>query len=288
MTKILNQEFDSEKYKITTHEQWQKAAKAWHDWGPTLATWLDPVTERMLDMAGLKEGMNVLDIAAGAGEQTLLAAKRVGPKGSVLATDISSNILSFAAEIARQAGFKNIQTKVMDGENLDVESGVYDVVMSRVGLIYFPDQQKALKGMLDALKPGGRIAAIVYSTADNNKFFSIPISIIRRRAKLPNPVPGQPGPFSLGSPGVLEGAFTRAGFKSVKCETVAAPLKMKNVAEYLRFAKESFGALHQMLSGLDQAGKDAAWAEIFEELEKFQTPDGFIGPCEIVIGVGVK
>jgi hypothetical protein len=161
-------------------------------------------------------------------------------------------------------------------------------VISRVGLIYFPDQQKALAGMKRALKPGGRVAAIVYSTAENNKFFSIPVSIIRRRANLPPPLPGQPGPFSLGNPGVLEETFRRAGLRDVRARTIPAPVRMKTAAECARFEKESFGALHQMLAGLDDAGREAAWQEIEQELRGFETAAGFEGPCEMVIGVGVK
>ncbi len=97
--------FDPIKYKETTKQQWQAAAGAWHNWGPTLASWLDPATELMFDMAGIGAGSRVLDVAAGAGEQTLLAAKRVGIKGSVLATDIASNILEYAAQDTRKAGF---------------------------------------------------------------------------------------------------------------------------------------------------------------------------------------
>jgi cyclopropane fatty-acyl-phospholipid synthase-like methyltransferase len=81
--------FDPERYKTTTREQWDTAAQAWHDWAPTLQQWLGPATEIMLDMAGVKAGSRVLDVAAGAGDQTLHAAKRVGPNGMVLATDIS-------------------------------------------------------------------------------------------------------------------------------------------------------------------------------------------------------
>jgi 16S rRNA C967 or C1407 C5-methylase (RsmB/RsmF family) len=140
--------FDPIKYKETTKQQWQVAAGAWHEWGSTLASWLDPATELMLDMAGVKEGSRVLDVAAGAGEQTLLAAKRAGQKGFVLATDISSNILEYAAQDARKAGFKNVETRVVDGEKLDeLVPDSFDAVISRVGLIYFPDQQKALQGM---------------------------------------------------------------------------------------------------------------------------------------------
>ena len=281
-------QFDPVKYKITTRDQWQAAAKPWHEWGPTIAAWLDPVTELMLDMARAAAGQRILDVAAGAGGQTLLAAKRVGPGGRVVATDIAPNILRYAAESATRAGFNNVETKVLDGEQLDVEPASYDIVMSRVGLIYFPDQQKALQGMHRALNPGGRVAAIVYSTAETNGFFSIPVSIIRRRAQLPPPLPGQPGPFSLGGPGALEAAFTKAGFKDVKINVVPAPLQMASAAECVRFEKESFGALHQMLSGLDQAGREAAWEEITSELGRFQTPRGFVGPCEMVIGVGTK
>jgi ubiquinone/menaquinone biosynthesis C-methylase UbiE len=281
--------FDPLKYKDTTTQQWQSAAEAWHRWGPTLAKWLGPATETMLDMAGVSDGSRVLDIAAGAGEQTIVAARRVGPEGSVLATDISSNILEFAAAEARAAGLSNVETRLMDGENLDeLAADSFDAVVSRVGLIYFPDQQKALTGMLRVLKPGGRIGAIVYSTPDKNQFFSIPISIIRRRAELPPPLPGQPGPFSLGATGVLEEAFRTAGFRDVETRVVSAPLRMASAAECLRFERESFGALHQMMSSLSDAEREETWQEIEEELKQFETGDSFEGPCEMVVGSGVK
>ena len=280
--------FDPAKYKETTREQWQSAARAWNDWGPLLRAWLGPATEIMLDMAAIGPGHRVLDVAAGAGDQTLQTAARVGPAGAVLATDISANILAFAADNARRAGHGNIDTKVLDGENLDVPEGTFDAVISRVGLIYFPDQQKALADMKRALKPGGRVAAIVYSTAEQNKFFSIPVSIIRRRAKLPPPLAGQPGPFSLGGPGVLEETFRRAGFRDVASRTVSAPVRLKTAAECVRFERESFGALHQMLGGLDEREQNEAWREIEQELRAFEGPTGFEGPCEMIVAVGVK
>jgi SAM-dependent methyltransferase len=287
-TALAAKPFDPVKYKEMTHEQWQTAARAWNEWSPALRAWLGPATEIMLDMAKIEPGHRVLDVAAGAGDQTLQAAERVGATGYVLATDISANILVFAAENARRAGHGNIETKVLDGENLDVPEGTFDAVISRVGLIYFPDQQKALAGMKRALKPGGRVAAIVYTTAENNKFFSIPVSVIRRRANLPPPLPGQPGPFSLGGAGVLEESFRRAGLRDVQSRTVAAPVRMKSAAECVRFEKESFGALHQMLAGLDDAGCEAAWREIEQELRGFESRAGFEGPCEMIIGVGTK
>lgn len=280
--------FDPAKYKATTKAQWEKAAEPWHRWGPTLHHWLGDATQKMLDMAAIPQGGAVLDVAAGAGEQSLAAARRVGISGKVVATDISPRILEFAAQSAVEAGFANIETRTADGEELPFAEASFDAVISRVGLIYFPDQQKALRGFLRVLKPGGRFAAIVYSTPENNRFFSVPIGIIRRRANSPPPLPGQPGPFSLGASGVLEQSLTSAGFRDVQTVRVPSPLRLPSAADCLRFERESFGALHQMMSSLAPAEQEATWAEIGKALREFDTNAGFVGPCELLVVAGTK
>jgi ubiquinone/menaquinone biosynthesis C-methylase UbiE len=280
--------FNPVAYKVTTTAQWQKAAEAWYRWSPTLNDWLGNATDIMLDMADVQPGDRVLDIAAGAGEQSITAAKTVGPQGYVLATDISSNILEYAKQMAEAEGLRNIETAVMDGEELTLPDNSFDVVISRVGLIYFPDQQQALREMLRVLKPGGKVAAIVYSTPDKNKFFSMPVSVIRNRAKLAPPLPGQPGPFSLGQPGVIEKAFTDAGFKDARSTLVPSPLNMPSAKDCVRFERESFGALHQMMSALTDGEKQAVWNEIEQELSMFENSNGFEGPCEMIVAVGTK
>ena len=280
--------FDPAKYKQTTFEQWQSAAEAWYRWSQAIRNWLGPSTDAMIQMAGIGSGHHVLDIAAGAGEQTITAAKAVGPNGYVLATDISPNILMFARKMACDAGLYNIETRAMDGENITLPDNTFDAVISRVGLIYFPDQQKALREMLRVLKPGGKISAIVYSTPDKNQFFSIPVSIIRKRANLPPPLPGQPGPFSLGSPGVVEKVYADAGFKNIRVAAIDSPVRMNSAKECVQFEKESFGALHQMMAKLTDAEKSSVWEEIEQELSKFENGKGFSGPCEMLVAVGEK
>ena len=275
--------FDPQAYKETTRQQWEDAADAWHRWGPALESWLGDATETMLDLAGVGEGQRVIDVAAGAGGQTLAAARRVGAGGAVLATDISPRILEFAAAEARRAGLANVGTHAVDGEELDVEPGSFDAAISRVGLIYFPDRQGALARIRRALRPGGRFATIVYSTPDRNGFFSVPVGIIRRRAELPPPAPGLPGPFSLGGDGVLRAELEEAGFEDVAVHAVEAPVLMASAAECARFERESFGALHQMLAGLPQEERDAAWDEVEDALGQFDGPGGFVGPCELLV-----
>src|SRR6185503_7679389 len=108
--------FDAEAYKHTTRDQWQEAAGAWHRWDPVFDRWLATATEQMLDLAAVADGSRVLDVAAGSGGQSIAAARR---GATVLATDISSNILAEAEAAARDAGVA-IATQVADGESLGV------------------------------------------------------------------------------------------------------------------------------------------------------------------------
>jgi ubiquinone/menaquinone biosynthesis C-methylase UbiE len=281
--------FDAEKFKQTTRAQWESAAEAWDRWGPLLARWLGPATESMLDMAAVGQGSRVLDVAAGAGEQSLVAARRAGPAGRVLATDISPAILRFALRAAREAGLDNVETLELDGERHEtLPEGAFDAAVSRVGLIYFPDQQRALAGIRRALRSGGRFAAVVYSTPEKNAFFSVPVGILRRRAQLPPPLPGQPGPFSLGGEGVLAKALEQSGFRDVEVRRIDSPVELPSAAECVRFERESFGALHQMMGAMSEAERDETWEEIEAALRKFDTKDGFVGPCEMLVGAGTR
>lgn len=281
--------FDPISYKATTRQQWEDAAEAWDRWGPTLEAWLGDATGRMLDAAGVRPRSRVLDVAAGAGGQTLAAARRAGADGRVVATDISPTILTYAAKAAAEAGLTNVETLEADGESLDgLGDAAFDAVISRVGLIYFPDQQRALRSVHRVLEEGGRFAAIVYSTPERNQFFSLPVSIIRDRAELAPPGPGQPGPFSLGSPGALDAALQAAGFGDVAVETVAAPVRLASASECVRFEKESFGALHQMLAGVAEGERADVWDDIEAALRRFETADGFVGPCELLVASGTK
>ena len=290
MNTTTSSTFDPIAFKSTTRAQWEDAAESWHRWGPAIENWLGAATEQMLDDARLGPGSRVLDIAAGAGGQTLAAAHRVGATGHVLATDISPTILEYAASVAAEAGFADVvATLEADGEDLaEVPTGSFDAAISRVGLIYFPDQQQALSEICRVVRPGGRIVSVVYSTPDRNGFFAIPVSIIRRIADLPAPGPGLPGPFSLGGPGVAEAVYAKAGIREVTVTAVPSPVRLASAAECVRFEQESFGALHQMLAGVEETQRAAAWHEIEQALGQFEDETRFLGPCEMLVVSGTR
>jgi hypothetical protein len=186
----------------------------------------------------------------------------------------------------KSAGVRNAVARVTDGEDLAIIGEPFDAVLSRVGLIYFPDQLGAVKRQAAALRRGGHVGAIVYATAEECRFFSDPVGVIRRHAALPPPAPGQPGPFSLGAPGRIEELFKAAGLVDVQVRKINAPVVLPSAAECLRFEQESFGALHQMLGKLDDAARAKAWTEVGEKLSAFESSGRFEGPCAMIAAVG--
>ncbi|HYB26188.1 MAG TPA: hypothetical protein VEF89_06220 [Solirubrobacteraceae bacterium] len=164
--------------------------------------------------------------------------------------------------------------------------GSFDAVILRVGFIYFPDQGAAFRGHAPCIETGRAARRVVYSTPAANQFFWIPASIIRRRAALPAPLPGQPGPFSFGTLAVIEAAYELAGFSDIEVRRDNAPLRMRSATECVRFQRESFGAPHQMMAGLSESEREDAWSEVEHELAQFDTSDGFEGPCELIVSVG--
>ena len=114
--------FDPAVYKATTREQWQHAAEPWHRWGPTLEDWLGEATEAMLDLAGVSAGARVLDVAAGAGGQTLAAARRVGPDRRGARHRHRAAILEYAERERARPAWPTSRRRC-DAEALDVEPG---------------------------------------------------------------------------------------------------------------------------------------------------------------------
>src|SRR5258708_26800142 len=198
-----------------------EATEGWRRSGAARAKVLGPITERMLDLAGIQVGGRVLDVAAGTGKQTLLAARRVGPTGFVLATDISARMLAVAAEAARQGGLTNIETRLMDARTLDLEPESFDAAISRGALMLIPERAKALTGICRALRPGGKPAAVGLATAAECPFLATPLAIAARRAGTPAAPFGDPGMFALGEAVILRAAFERAGLREVSVETVS-------------------------------------------------------------------
>ncbi len=277
-----------------THEDQQglwespEAAEAWRRNAATRLQLLGPATERMLVLANISEGCHVLDIAAGTGDQTILAAQRVGPHGRVVATDISPDMLAIAAEQAQQAGLTNITTQVLDAQHLDFPAESFDAVISRQGLMFIANLPQALTRMWHLLKPGGTLAATVWSTPERNPVFALPFAIARCYAGLPESAAGEPGLFALSTPQLLTGALQAAGFHDIAVEAIPLHYEYPSAAAFMDARKETAGPLLTLIERLSPAERERVWTEIAAALRQFEGPQGFVAPGEILLVRGSK
>jgi ubiquinone/menaquinone biosynthesis C-methylase UbiE len=239
-------------------------------------------------LAAVQPGSRVLDVAAGTGEQTLVAARRVGPTGCVLATDHSSSMLNVAVEAARKEGLMNIETRVMNAEDLALDADSFDAVICRMALMLFPNPAKALTEIRRVLRPDGKVAVIVFSALDKNPYFGIIHGTVRRLGNIPPPAIGEPWMFALGDPGALENVYKQAGFLNVPVQAVAVQRRFPSAADAIRNMQNSAGDLRELMNRLNETERERAWVEIEEQLGRFEGPNGLEVPGELLIAVGTK
>ncbi|HEY1297495.1 MAG TPA: methyltransferase domain-containing protein [Chloroflexota bacterium] len=243
-------------------------------------------TERLLDAAGLEPGFRVLDLAAGTGDTSLLAARRVGPAGSVLAVDISATMLQEAANAAEREGLTNIQTLVTDIVNLDLPPHTYDAAISRFGLMFLTDVVEGLRRIRLALKPNARLAALVWSTSERNPHIFIPLGLAEQFGGAPAEGSPMRRAAALGEPGVFASALANAGFTGIDVQAVATPREYASLDAAVEAMQLNSALLRQMLDGLDASEQQRVMDELRSRLGGFVQADGrCVVPAEALLGV---
>lgn len=262
-----------------------EAARNWQQGAAGREQVFGAATRRVLELAGVGAGMRVLDIAAGTGDQSFLASQLVGPHGTVLATDISTSMLAIAAEQAREHGLTNIETRVADAQHLDVPDESFDAAISRFGLMFLPDLHGALTRIGRALRPGGRLAAMVWATPERNPLFALPLALARAHAPA---MPPGPDLFGLGDPQLLRAAYARAGFAAITVEAVALEFRAPSVAAFVEGRHGTVSPLANLLAALDDEGRARLRAEVAAALRPFEGSEGLVAPGEALIAVGTR
>lgn len=227
-------------------------------------------------------------MACGAGAQTIQAARRVGPEGTVVASDISRAMLDQVRQNAAKAGLTNIQTVESAAEELARAEPPFDAAISRLGLMLFPGPAAAVGAIGGVLKPGGRFAALVFTTPANNPFMARPMRILLRHAGKEPPAAGQPGIFALGGDGVLQTLLSNAGLSDVKTMVARAPLHLPTASDALQMIQQAFGAYRAVVADLSETAKKAAWSDVESSLREMEGGSGFSTEFEFIIGSGAK
>ncbi len=271
---------------MTMQATWDAAAAGWDGNGARIRNWLSGSTAAMLDAAEIQKGDRVLDIAAGAGDQTIDIARRVGPTGQVIAIDVSPEFTVRAQFNLMRAGCMNAEVRVGNGEKLGLDAG-FDAAVCRLGLMFYADPLAGLKEMYRALKPGSRAAVLVFSGPTQNPLIVEQLTIAARHAGSAAPDPWLPGGLlSLGDPVRLTKLFQRAGFGSVNCRAIAAPMTLPTVRDYVDFLRTAAGPIVQIASGLSDPQRSALWQDLERAFSRYQSIDKWCGENELLLVSG--
>lgn len=264
---------DTEKEKDRVHYVGDRAA-GWKKWFHITDTSAQPVSDRMVELAKIKSGDRVLDIATGLGEPALTAARTVGPTGHVLATDLSQDMMDFAATRATGLGLSNVEFRIVDANALDLPEASFDAVLSRWGLMFLAELDATLAAIHRCLKPGGRLVAVVWGPGDGAPTNSLADRVLHKHLGLPPPAEGPLTPFALKDTEAFMARVRAAGFAQVASEWIEVVLEFTSTAEFAEYRRDRAGGVKKHLANLTPAEQDTAWDEVAKAAERFVDADG--------------
>ncbi len=231
-------QIDTQAFKDQQRENWDRMAARWREYDERLRRNGAATTGRLLELAGIQPGHRVLDIASGTGEPGLPAAQIAGPSGFVLLTDQSPEMLAVARDKASAQGLHNVDFRVSDAEQLQLDPESFDAALCRGALMLMPDPVSCLRLVCESLKPGGRIAVLVVGRPEANPYFTIPYTVLHNYVSLPRYDPTAPGIFTLASPDRLRSVLTQAGFRELLIEQVEDTSQFESGREYWQYMRE--------------------------------------------------
>src|ERR1044071_2972622 len=188
---------------------WRETAQYWTRYSDTIAKMFAPLTEAMIERAGIREGQSVLDVAGGAGEPSLTIAGRVVPNGSVTCTDAIAEMVEAARLEANRRGLNNVQFQQCTADSLPFPDNSFDAVVSRLGVMFFLDSVKAMREMLRVLRPGGSLTFAVWYKSDVNPFCYLVSRVMDQHVKA-EADPNAPNAFRFAELGKLAGVMKEA------------------------------------------------------------------------------
>src|SRR4051794_10875217 len=189
---------------------WSRLSTSWDKWDSIIMAQLGPVGVAMVERLGIAADQQHLDIASGTGEPGLSVA-RLAPRGRVVLTDLSPEMLDVAARRAAAQGADNVETEVCSADQLPFDDATFDSVSVRFGYMFFPDMAKATSEFVRVLQPGGRLCASVWVKPEDNPWTSIAMEAIASEVELPPPDPSGPSMFRCAAPGQVAVLFEGAG-----------------------------------------------------------------------------
>lgn len=264
-------------------QDWNRVAPGWDKWDQFFNRTMAFINHRLVADARMRPGLRVLDLGSGTGYPALLAGEVVGTEGTVVGIDLAESMLAVATRKAKTLGLQHVSFRTGDVTSLPFETGSIDAVISRFCLMFLPDIPKAAKEIARVLKPGGYVAAAVWSSPDNNPFIRIPMDVIKSITPLPPPDPEAPGIFRLAKPGDLAGMLKQAGLTPLDDEEFTAEVAYESAEEFFRGLMDIAAPIQNLFAQLTPAQQAEAERGIIKTVNTYRAAQGVALPIAVRI-----
>jgi ubiquinone/menaquinone biosynthesis C-methylase UbiE len=272
-----------------TLQEWRETARFWTKHSGIIRTMFAPLTEALIEDAGISEGQTVLDIAGGAGEPSLTIAERVGPTGAVTCTDAVAEMVAAAESEAQRRGLLNVTFWECVADSLPFESNSFDAVVSRLGVMFFPDPLAALREMLRVAKPGGSVALAVWHRNELNPFTHVVADVMSHYVESPPADPDAPGAFRFAEPDKLASVLKNAGASAVRARVlhfqIEAPISQ---SEFWAMRSETSDTLREKLAKLSAEQVLGVTQDVQEAVREYFPNNQMSFPAQMIIVTGKK
>ena len=271
--------------KDEVFREWSDSAPFWEKHGATIRTMFSEITAALIEEAGISPGQQVLDVAGGAGEPSLTIAEKVGQGGSVMYTDLIPGMVNAAAAEARRRGITNIDFRQCAADSLPFAENSFDVVVSRLGAMFFPDPLAALREMRRVAKRRGKLSAVVWYKSEFNPFSYEVTQIVSRH--LPSDSSPTHDAFRFAEPGKLAGVFNQAGATESRERLlkfdIAAPISPE---EFWELRSDTSGTLRDKLKAASPETRQKVRQEVLAAISRYFPNNQMRFPGQMLIVTG--
>ena len=265
---------DLDAYRKQSRETWGQMATGWEDRRDWLMAITGPVNDWLADKANPQPGQTFLEIAAGTGDLGFRVAERVRKEGRVISTDFSPEMVGVARANGQALGLTNVEHRVMDAENMDLDDDSFDGVVCRFGYMLMADPGAALKETRRVLRTGGRLAFAVWSGADRNPWAALPGITLVQLGHAPAPEPGMPGIFAMGDPDRIRELVGEAGFGEPAVEEITIDWRYADSDDLWDTLTRITGVLAQTINALPEDDRQATRAAVMQNVAQLRDSAG--------------
>ena len=277
-------EFDPDVFTAESRATWSEAAPRYDKLSEAL---FGTIAEEFMVFAGLRKGWRALEIACGPGVATRAAARRLGQKGSLLATDFAPEMLALAASRPPEKRAAPVEWRAMDAQKLDLPDASFDAVFCQLGLMLFARPDAALAEMRRVAKPGAPVACLVQGRRTSMMFTALVMDAIIARAPHLRAPKGAPTLFAFGPDKILEEAFTRADLTEIVAKRLSGVFRFGSPEEYWATMTEGAGRTGAMLRSLSPVIQAKVQADVLRRAAKRRV-GGFVEiPYEFTLARGL-